>query len=183
MFVRDLHRPLPDVPAAPLVTWDIVDGETLPALQSVEPHLTRQEIERRWAEGQRCVLYRLGESPAYAFWEATQATYLPYLDRTFRPCAGDFLVFDVFTHPAFRRRGIARLSTIVGLHRAVGAGCRRWVAFIASWNTPALRNAQTWAGADLVGSVGHRRRGWKRSHFASGLVRLHPDGSLSIDPG
>jgi hypothetical protein len=37
----------------------IVDADTLPALESVEPHVTRHEIERRWAEGQRCHLYRL----------------------------------------------------------------------------------------------------------------------------
>lgn len=181
VFVRDLRGPLPDVPAAPGVEWAIVDSQTLPALQCVEPHLTRREIERRWVEGQRCVLYRLDGVPAYVFWEATRSTYLPYLDRTFRPLTGDFLVFDVFAHPAFRGRGIARLSTTVGLHQAVAAGCQRWVAFVAGWNTPALRNARTHAGAEVVGSVGYRRQGWKRAYFATGLVRLHPDGSLHID--
>jgi hypothetical protein len=122
LFVRDVRRPLPDLPVTSSLRWELAAERTLPHLRTVDPPLPEGEIRRRWNKGQQCLLYWLEDTPVYLFSEATQPVFSPYLGRTFQPVPGDYLVFDLFLRPAFWGHAIGTVSTIVGLHRAAQAG-------------------------------------------------------------
>jgi GNAT superfamily N-acetyltransferase len=184
VFVRDLRCSLPPRPDLGMLRWTLARETDVPCLRAINPGLGAAEIHRRWAEGQECLLFWFDSAPAYYYWDTVHPARLPYLGRTFRPRPQDFLVVEVFTHPAFRGRRIGAMSTIVGLHRARELGCTRWLALVAWWNTPALRHSRDRAGATVAGTVGYHRRFWGQAdYFATGQVRLETAGTVEVAEG
>jgi hypothetical protein len=60
------------------------------------------------------------------------------------------------------------------------AGVRRWVWLAAWWNRRSLALADQFASR-LEGTVGYWKLGPWRRYFASGRIRLGPDGTIHFD--
>jgi GNAT superfamily N-acetyltransferase len=171
VLVRELDRdaalPMPD----DSIRWTDYNDEHAALLLRLNPALGLEEIARRRREGQVCELAFSGDSPAHYRWTARSPVYLPYLGKSFVVDTGDVLVTEVFTHPAFRRRGVHRQSVRRSVTLARRSGSRRHLSLVAKWNAPVLSTAHK-TGAHMVGSVGFWNFGFFRHFFASGTVTL-----------
>jgi GNAT superfamily N-acetyltransferase len=187
LFVRrflvyewDLHAPQPQRSLPPGVCVTVLASKDVPALGGLDARMTPAEIDRRWAEGQECLLGWVDNRLAHYRWQGMRPAYMSYLDRVLRPLAGDQLVLDVYTRPDLRRRGLGGAVASVGRERGRDAGCTRAVWLIAWWNTPAHRIADETPWCGLAGSAGWRGLGSRGAFFTTGRVRLEPDGSLTV---
>jgi hypothetical protein len=182
-LVRDLRLPIPDVPSHPPMRWTILTGAEIPTVSAINPLMSKDEIRRRWEEGQECFLCWIGSSLVHFRWETTKPAYLPYLDKTLQLLKDDLLVSDVFTHPTFRGSGIHSVSSYMGLRRSRDRGFARSIAIVAWWNAPSLRVTWQKAGYAVAGTVGYWNIGPWRYYFVSGNVWLGEDDSIYIRYG
>ena len=178
MLVKDLRSPLPEVPARESLRWTGFTETQIDQLLAFNPALSETEIRRRLKEGQECLLCWVGESLAHYRWDAPASPYLPYLGKTLRYLQGDIHATDIFTHPAFRGRGIYTASSIMALYRARDFGLSRSISIAARWNAPSLRVNLQKTGRSVAGTVGFWNAGLWRFYFTTGAVCL--DGSNGV---
>lgn len=174
----DLGKPLPPSVPPPGAACTPLAEATRPRLARLDPAMTPSEVRRRLEEGQQCRLGWLDGVLAYYRWESDRPAWLPYLGRWIRPGPGDYVVLDVFTHAAFRRRGLAGWMSATSLQAARAAGYRRALWLTAWWNVPGLRIGRE--ASQVCGTVGYRGLGPWRAYFASGRVTLTPDGTIVV---
>jgi len=182
VYVKDLRLPLPEVPAHESLRWTGFTETQIDRVLAINPALSEAEIRRRLREGQECLLAWIGESLVHYRWDATASPYLPFLGKTFRLLQEDILAPDIFTHPAFRGRGIQTASSIMALHRARDLGLSRFITMPAWWNVPSLRVNLQKTGRSVAGTVGFWNAGLCRYYFATGDVCLDKNGSIWIRP-
>jgi GNAT superfamily N-acetyltransferase len=179
-FVADLHGLDLECPRPPDIRVTPLDARDVPALSAVDRTLTREEVARRLDAGQECTLGWCGRELAHARWDSTVPVYLPYLGRVLRPGPDEQIVVGIYTAPAFRGRGIARMVMMDTATRARAVGVSRWVWLAAWWNARSLRLARQFESR-VAGTVGCWILGPYRRYFATGHIRLEPDGSVSMD--
>ncbi len=179
-FAADLHGLALDHPSRPEIRMATLAPADLPALRALNPAMTREEIARRLDEGQQCTLGWWGRELAHARWDSLVPVHLPYLGRVLRPGHGSQIVVGIYTAPVFRGRGVAGAVMHDTALRARAAGVRRWVWLAAWWNRRSFALADQMA-AHVHGAVGYWALGPWRRYFASGGIRLEPDGSFRID--
>ena len=182
VIVRDLSHPLPEVPTHKPMHITTLTKNEISQVITIDPSMSEAEVRRMWGEGQECLLSWIGGSLANYRWDTTRPTFLPYLGKTFCPLEGDCFAGSIFTHPAFRGRGIHTVSNIMALYRAKDRGFSRIITVAAWWNTPSLRVNQLKTGGMVVGTVGYWNAGLWRRYFASGDVCLDDDTSFYIHP-
>ena len=130
------------------------------------------EIERRLRAGHRCALARHRGELVSARWFTTEAAEIDYLELAFELPRGVAYLYDVYTSPAARGRGIsgeARRSYEEELRRA---GTRRLLGTFMPENT---------AGLGLVSGAGYRAAGMVGCVRLPGVripVRRLPPGYL-----
>ena len=180
VLIRDLHSPLPEIPRHQHLRWTILTEENVHRLQAINPTMSESEVRRRLMEGQECRLCWIGEGLVHYRWDTTQEAFLPYLGKTFRPLAGDHFATNVFTHPAFRGRGIFEVSSLAALLRARAQGCSRSVTVIAWWNTRSVSVNQQKAGRTIAGTIGYWNLGPGKRYFTTGDVCFEEDTSFFI---
>jgi GNAT superfamily N-acetyltransferase len=179
-FTADLRALGPGPPSPPELRITDLEPDDAPALRTLDDAMTRQEVMRRLDESQRCTLGWWNGQLAHARWDAAGPVRLPYLGRVLRPGRGDQIVVGVYTAPAFRGRGIADAVMRETARRARAAGVSRWMWLVAWWNAPSLVLAHRFPSR-AQGTIGYWRLGPCRSYFASGGIRLEPDGAFRID--
>lgn len=162
--------------------WTTLTEDDIPSLRAANPKLSGSEMHRRWAEGQECLGGWIEGALAHYRWDTSRRAELPFLKKVFTPDAGDTLVFEAFTPPAFRGRGLHSRSTVLAFERDRARGFTRSVTLVAWWNVVALRVARDKAARELAGTVGYWELGVTTRHFATGAVRLGPDGEVAVTP-
>ena len=182
VLVKDLRLPLPGIPANESLRWTDFTEAQIDRVVAINPALSETEIRRRLREGQECLLCWMGESLVHYRWDATASPYLPYLGKTLRYLQGDIFATDIFTHPAFRGRGIQTVSSIMALHRARDSGLSRFITMPAWWNGPSLRVNLQKTGRSVAGTVGFWNAGLWRYYFTTGAVRLGNSTSVHVRP-
>lgn len=182
VLVKDLRLPLPEVPAHGSLRWTGFAEAQIDRVLAINPSLSEAEIRRRLKEGQECLLCWMGESLVHYRWDAPASPYLPYLDKTLRYLQGDIFATDVFTHRAFRGRGIQTASSIMALYRARDLGLSRFITMPAWWNVPSLRVNVQKTGRSVAGTVGFWNAGLWRHYFTTGNVYLDDSGDIRIRP-
>lgn len=182
VLVKDLRLPLPEVPAHESLRWTGFTEAQIDRVLAINPALSEAEIRRRLKEGQECLLCWIGESLVHYRWDATASPYLPYLGKTLRFLEGDIHATDIFTHPAFRGRGIQTASSIMALHRARDLGLSRSIGIVAWWNAPSLRVNLQKTGRSVAGTVGFWNAGLWRYYFTTGNVYLDDSVDIRIRP-
>jgi GNAT superfamily N-acetyltransferase len=126
----------------------------------------RAEAEHRLAEGHRAILVCEGIRIVGCVWAATERAYVPYLNRDIILRPREMYTFDAFTHPDFRRRGVATLRNSFLSPEYRRQGYERAAGIVAFENHPGVRSAE---------AAGYMRQG------VFGCVRL---GITQIDlPG
>lgn len=179
-FVANLHDSALERPQPPEIRVTGLDAASVPAVSALDRAMTREEVARRLEEGQQCTLAWWGRELAHYRWDSTSPVHLPYLGRVLRPERGDQVVVGLYTAPAFRGRGIAGAVMMDAGRRARAAGVSRLVWLAAWWNTRSLALGEQIASR-VEGAVGYWALGPCRRYFASGHIRLEPDGSFRID--
>jgi GNAT superfamily N-acetyltransferase len=179
---RNLRDPLPSPPSVPGVTWTTLREADIVLLVASKPTLTDAEVRGRLAEGQRCAVGWLDGRPAHWRWEADGEVYLPYLGRRLRPGVGDRWVTDVYTHPAYRGRGLYTASTMLALRQARDQGLTRMLGMVSAWNRPAIHVMTAKAGRAVIGTVGYWQLGPWRRYFARGEVGIDAMGAVTVRP-
>jgi GNAT superfamily N-acetyltransferase len=182
VFVKDLRQPLPEVPPHESLRWTPFTESQIDRLLAINPALSEAEIRRRLTEGQECLLAWIGNTLIHYRWDATASPYLPFLGMTLRLLQADIFASDVFTHLAFRGRGIQTASSIMALHRARDAGLSRFITMPAWWNTPSLRVNLQKTGRRLAGTVGFWNAGRWRWYFTTGDAYLDESNGVRIRP-
>ena len=180
MVSKDLKGTLPALPAPGKIRWTTLVEADIPDLLVSNPALREEDIRRWAADGQECTVARLGPTLVHYLWEASRPVYLPYLGRTLKLVDGDRCTTAVFTHPAFRNRGLYAASSVRALHEARRRGFVRMLGLAEWWNAPALHVMQDIAGRHVVGVVGYWQLGPWRLLYGRGGVRLGEDITLSV---
>jgi Acetyltransferase (GNAT) family len=124
----------------------------------LRPEVTRREVGRRLATGQRCVLARREGKPVAALWFASRCAELPYLDLAFDLGEGVGYVYDVYTAPDLRG---ARISAGLRRHYLEGLradGCHTLMGTAMPENVSGRGLIGT-AGYEALGTVGCLRLG------------------------
>jgi GNAT superfamily N-acetyltransferase len=179
-LVVDLRDLEPARERRPEIRVTVLEGADLPAVSALHSVMTCQEVARRLAEGQQCLLGWWGPELAHYRWDTTWPAYLPYLGRVLQPRRGEQVVVGIYTAPAFRGRGIASAVMFDAIERARVDGVSRQVWLAAWWNTRSLGLAVQVAST-VVGTVGYWALGPCRRYFATGQVRFESDGSVGFD--
>jgi GNAT superfamily N-acetyltransferase len=181
-LAADLEGLTLDRPSRPELRVTGLEPADVTALCALEPGMTREEVARRLASGQRCTLGWWGRELAHVRWDSAAPVHLPFLGRVLEPGPDDEIVVSIYTAPAFRGHGIAGAVMVDTARHARDAGVRRWVWLAAWWNRRSLALADQFASR-VEGTVGYWKLGRWRRYFASGRVRLEPDGTIRFDDG
>ena len=142
-----------------LMTIEDVDGYLL-----LRPEAARKEVERRLASGHYGFVALDDGAIVHACWAVTSEAHIEYLDLDVVLAAGAVYVYEVFTSPPYRGRGISSLRSLEMERYLRGKGHRRLVAAVGPENWAATRS-KTKAGYDAVGSIGYWRLGRFRYRF------------------
>ncbi len=171
----DLHdaRPPRGNPPADLRLVLLTPAD-VPSLARLHPMMSRDEVERRWAEGQECIVGWVGPAPVYYRWDCAEPAYLGYLDKTFRPPRGTVLTLDVRTHPRFQGQRIGVFGAHFANRLSLERGHRRRLGLVARGNRHVVRYNLA-IGASVRGTVGCWNTLLQRVYFATGDVRLEGD--------
>ena len=183
VIVRDLGRGTPTFAPDEAARWSWLREADIPGVLAINPALTVAGIRRMWAEGQECLTCWIDGGPVFYRWDTTGPAYLPYLGRTFLPRPGDLLISQVFTHPAYRGRGLLSASSAIAVPRARQRGATRVVALVAWWNGPPLHVARDKYGHTVAGTVGYWNIGRWRRHFTTGGGRLDGRTGIRVEDG
>ena len=180
VLVKDLRLPLPEVPARESLRWTAFTEAQIDQVLAINPALSEAEIRRRLEEGQECLLGWIERSLIHYRWDATASPYLPFLGKRLCFLQGDIFATDIFTHPAYRGRGIQTASSIMALHRARDSGLSRFITMPAWWNAPSLRVNLQKTGRSVAGTVGFWNAGLWRYYFTTGDVCLDTSNGMWI---
>lgn len=181
VYARDLRATLPPVREGLLTRWTLLSDADIPVIGTIDPVMTRGEVERRLADNQVCNLGWHGAELAYYYWDTTQSTLLTYLGRRVRALPGQIVPCGAFTAEQFRHRGVHVEATIQSYYRKRDRGADTAIHFVAWWHSPSIRVLTRDVGARLVGSIGFWSLGPTRAYFVHGAVRLDPRTSFYID--
>jgi ribosomal protein S18 acetylase RimI-like enzyme len=132
-------------------------------------------VRRRLDRGERCFAARHGERLAATAWVATGSVLIPYLGRTLELGDGDAFVYEAYTAPDLRRRGVAQAleSRLTRLLRAEGR--RRLLRTVLPENAAGVAMHAAF-GNRPIGTIGYVKAGPWRHDF----LRLAPGSRYHI---
>ena len=155
---RPLSEPVP--PVAPRVP---VRVELLPAAATDEylafrPDARRDRILRRWEAGNLCFVARHEGRIVACGWGTAAAAWTDYLHCAIELAPGDAYLYDGYTRPEWRGRGIFQALCAEELRALQRAGHRRAIRATAVHNTVAM-HVHARSGFRLIGSIVRYRLG------------------------
>lgn len=143
-FDCDLRAPLPEPAAAG--AFDVREGGVadVPLLDAApEARRRRAQAIERLARGERWFVGLDRETGALANcrWVTTRG-YIPEIDHDLRTAGGEVYIYDLYTLPAYRRRGADTVIRHAVYSRLREAGVSRIHAYIDASNHASLRAAR-----------------------------------------
>jgi hypothetical protein len=181
VFSRDLCDPLPDLPLPAGLVFRPLAVEEIGQLEAVNPSMHPGEVERRLAEGQRCLVGWLESRPVfYSWWFSDGSIFLRYVGLRLQLQPGDIFSDDTFTAPAFRGQNMSPAGQHEYYRLAREMGYRRDLGMSVPWSGPAMRVAAK-TGRDVVARIDRWQLGPWRRYVLHGAARVQ-DGTLTILP-
>jgi GNAT superfamily N-acetyltransferase len=125
-------------------------------------HGASREARERFARGERCFGIWLDGRLISSRWLATGTARLGYLGRDVALAPGDVYIYETYTEPGYRGRGISGIAGAVVPAALAAEGERRMVGVLEPENTLGIR-ANEKAGYRIVGRIGYVKLGpWRR---------------------
>lgn len=159
---------------------DPVVEDDLPRLLSVRPGFySLPQLQTRLQQGHLAFVGRSLETIVHLRWIFVGSVQLPYLARRLVLAPGEGYLDEVYTVPAWRRKGVEGTAAYEMQRAMHHRGFRRIICAIAAWNWIPRHVAEA-QGYEQVGVgdywniLGHRRL------VVDGFVRDHRDGDLSV---
>ncbi len=162
LLARDLREPiLESGPGLPFQVR-LLRAEESDSLERLHPMLTASLVRQRLEAGQTGVVVWRGTRPVGVSW--LKFGDVDLLGRPLQLADDEAFGWWAYTHPAFRRRGVATARVLFTLEHLRRAGYRRLLAFVEPDNRPGF-GPLTKAGYRVIGTAGFVRLGpWQR-HF------------------
>ena len=151
-------------PLAPDQGLDIrwLEDDELDALARLGGPWSPSEAEKRLADGQRCFAAREGEEVVSARWIVSGRAYVSYVDSWLDLEPGERYLYESFTHPSRRGRGISPALGTRLARQLAAEGCTRVLSAALPESRPAMRSWQK-VGYRPVGHIGYVGLGpWRR---------------------
>lgn len=158
-----LDKPFPDTPAKIPLQLELLNDTQIDEYVAFRPGSDRDSIVRRLAANNSCFVARHNGKIISARWAATGIAQCDYLFRGYPLAADEAYLYDAFTAPEWRGKGVfpALTSEMHRYYRA--ADVRRSLCFTGPENYPAMI-ADT--GYRRVGITGYVGIGRFRRHFS-----------------
>ena len=157
-----LDGPFPDTPARVSLSVEILDATQIDEYVAFRKGATRGGVAKRLAASNECFVARAEGEIISARWAATVTAPCDYLFRTVPLADDEVYLFDAFTSPEWRGKGIFPALTSAMHRHYRDAGKRRSICFTGPENLPAMI-AET--GYRRIGILGYVGVGSKRRHF------------------
>ena len=169
-----LERRLDDEPPVETAAMELTFGfvDDVDELASVRAWPGAPEIRRRFGRGERCFGARHEGQLVALRWIATGSVHVPYLGRTLDLDDGDVFVYEAYTAPELRRRGIARATEgrLAALLR--DEGYRRILRTVLPENASGV-GMHSAVGNRPIGTIGYLKLGpWRHDFLRLTGVRL-----------
>jgi hypothetical protein len=177
--LRDVRSPSGFPPAD--LRLALLTPEDVPSLAPFHPRMSASEVQRRWREGQECLVGWIGSVPAYYRWDCSGPAYLSYLRKTLHPPPGTVLTLDVRTHPRFQGQRIGAFGAAFANRLGLERGHRYRLGLVARWNRHVVRYNRA-IGARAHGSVGYWQAVVRRLYFATGRIHIEGERVLVVRP-
>ena len=152
----------PDLPEPPDAEARFLDDDDLHAYAAL--HGASDQASERFAAGERCFGVWLDGGLVSTRWLATGTARLGYLGRQVALARGDAYIYEAYTSPPHRGRGISGIAGAMVPAALAAEGARRLVGVLEPENTDAIR-ANEKAGYRVVGRIGYVKLGPWRHDF------------------
>ncbi len=158
LYERDIDAPVVGVPLPSDVDLSVWDS---PASASDAGRPWHRDAERRIREGQVCAVARQGSDRIAYCWSTREPEWVAEIGRLVVPGPDEVYLYDAFTAPAWRGRGLfpAMLGRLVEYARAHGKS--RALIFVLAGNRASRRGIER-AGFQLFQAVSRARLGGLR---------------------
>jgi GNAT superfamily N-acetyltransferase len=167
-------------PALDAFRLDLATEADLALFVAARPErYTLPALTQRLGDGHLAFVGRVGESVAHLRWVFTRTVDVPYLRRRIVLDRGDVLLDEIYTMPAWRRKGVEGAVAVAMPRMLHEMGYRRILCAIASWNLAPQRVAAA-HGYVRLGSGGCWALPGLRRYFWEGAVEDRPDGTLLL---
>ena len=139
LLERPLEGTLPQMACGLALGIELLAPRDVDDYLAFRPETARERVLDRWRSGQACFVARHEGSVVSACWATTEPAWSEYLACQIPVEAGEVFMFDAFTHPAYRGRGIAPALCAQQLIHYGQAGLRRATRAVLPENAPARR--------------------------------------------
>ncbi|MEO8575723.1 MAG: class I SAM-dependent methyltransferase [Gemmatimonadales bacterium] len=157
-----LDRPFPETPAKLALSVETLDAAQVDEYVAFRAGTNVHAVRKRLAAGNECFVARVDHKIVSARWAATGNAPCDYLFRTVSLADDEVYLFDAFTSPEWRGKGIFPALTS-SMHRHYrDEGKHRSICFTGPENLPAMI-ADT--GYRRIGLIGYVGIGSKRRQF------------------
>jgi GNAT superfamily N-acetyltransferase len=161
---RMLDAPIPDVPSGLPLAIARLGPEEIPEYVAFRGADATPTTAARVAAGHICLVALLERRIVASAWAATSAPWIEYLEAPIALHPGDVYLYDLYTLPELRGRGIGSVFWVAQLRHFQAAGCRRVLSVIVPENLRSLRIAAN-TGGHPVAVQGRWRVGSWRHDF------------------
>ena len=173
-----LDKPFPNTPAKIPLRFELLRQEQIDGYIAFRPDSDPEMVRRRLAADNSCFVARHNDKIISARWAATGIVQCDYLFRGYPLAPDEAYLYDAFTAPEWRGKGVfpALTSEMHRHYRAIGI--RRSLCFTGPENYPAMI-ADT--GYRRIGTTGYIGIGKFRRHFSRVRKGERAPGVLESD--
>lgn len=164
LYERRLDEPITPVVARVPLVFAAFQPAAFADYLRVHPLISRSRLEERLARGDECYVARVDGRIAALTWISRDAHFFRSIGCRYELPASEVYLFDSFTDPALRGRGIAPALGVWVLERLRQAGVTRIVLAIVPENA-ANRRARAKTGFRPFMRIDYVRIGSRRWHW------------------
>jgi ribosomal protein S18 acetylase RimI-like enzyme len=166
VFERMLNVPLPDIASRLPLTITSLGPEEISDYTDFRGVDAAPTAAARAAAGDVCFVASFEKRIVASGWATTTAPWLDYLEAPLAFHPGDVYLYDLYTLPEYRGRGIGLAFWAAQLRHFQAAGCRRVLSTIEPENLRSVRIAAKTGGRPIFiqgrWHVGSWRRDFRR---------------------
>jgi len=139
---RNLRLPLPEIAVGGAIEWGTLERSAIAEYLEYQPERRREFIERRLAAGDTCFTARHAGSLASSIWACRSQRWVEALRDIWRVAPGEVYLYDSYTAPAHRGRGLNPSLCLQALAHFRDQGLERATLITEAGNAANLRAKQ-----------------------------------------